>query len=256
MIPNGELAATVRRGLARARTTAVLALMIGAGSAQAGDRALAEFLGYSSDGRYFAFEEYGIQDGSGFAYSTIYVIDLPADAWVAGTPYRVQAGDSDADALLSDIRGEAGEQAAAKLETLGIETPAEVLVLLGDGVPGADGKSMAFSLPVWWPPGSTGEAVFSLELTTFDAESAEPCQDYIGEKARGFALSFASGGDLVGLYRDGKLPKSRGCPLDYRLYAVVRPFAGGAGPAVVIISSYPFGFEGPNRRFLVLPLGD
>jgi predicted secreted protein len=49
------------------------------------------------------------------------------------------------------------------------------------------------------------------------------------------------------------LPKSRGCPTDYRLYAVVAPFQQ-AEPRIALISSYPFGFEGPDRRFLAVPL--
>ena len=50
----------------------------------AGDRALIDLIGYSEDGRIFAFEEFGIQDGSGFPYSNIYVVDLPADKWAYG----------------------------------------------------------------------------------------------------------------------------------------------------------------------------
>ena len=59
--------------------------------AVAGDRALIDYVGFSADFRYFAFEEFGIQDGSGFAYSNIFVVDLATDSWVVGTPVRVQA---------------------------------------------------------------------------------------------------------------------------------------------------------------------
>ncbi len=55
------------------------------------------------------------------------------------------------------------------------------------------------------------------------------------------------------------LPKSRGCTLDYRIYAVVEPFPdyyaeGFASRRVAIIASYPFGFEGVDRRFLAVPI--
>src|SRR5690606_10447936 len=86
--PNGEVAAMARR--APARTGIALAALAMASVAQAGDRALFDALGYSPDGRYFAFEEYGVQDGSGFPYSNIYVIDLVDDVWVGGSPFRVR----------------------------------------------------------------------------------------------------------------------------------------------------------------------
>ena len=37
--------------------------------ASAGDTATPQVLGFSADGKVFAFEEYGIQDGSGFPYA-------------------------------------------------------------------------------------------------------------------------------------------------------------------------------------------
>ncbi|RUV10776.1 DUF2259 domain-containing protein, partial [Mesorhizobium sp. M5C.F.Ca.IN.020.32.2.1] len=40
--------------------------------AQAGDVAELEILGFTSDGGAFAFEEYGVQDGSGFPYANRY----------------------------------------------------------------------------------------------------------------------------------------------------------------------------------------
>ena len=83
MKPNVGMAGTARLAAA----SAGLALLLAA-PAVAGDRALADFIGFSEDGRYFAFEEYGVQDGSGFPYSTIYVIDLTDDT---GCPARPTA---------------------------------------------------------------------------------------------------------------------------------------------------------------------
>ncbi len=50
-------------------------------------------IGYSEDGNYFAFEQFGIQDGSGFAFSDVFVIDLVNDKWTAGSPFEVEAED-------------------------------------------------------------------------------------------------------------------------------------------------------------------
>jgi predicted secreted protein len=239
----------------RARLAALL-LALSAGAALAGDRAVADFIGYSEDGRYFAFEEFGVQDGSGFAYSSIYIIDLPADEWVAGSPYEAMANDADWDRSLHEVRADVMTEAAAELEALQITEPAEILVMLGDGVPGEDGKAMAFANPSWGPPGSTGDGELRLSLETFPADSPQDCVGYIGEKGLGYALTYEANGQTVELHRDsGMLPNSRGCPVDYRLYAVLARFQGGSD-RVAIISVYPFGFEGPDRRFLAVPLGD
>jgi predicted secreted protein len=242
-----------RPGLAR---LAAMLFALCAGPALAGDRAVAGFIGYSGDGRYFAFEEFGVQDGSGFAYSRIYIVDLPADEWVAGSPYEATADDANWDRPLHEVRAEAMAKAAPKLEALQIVEPAEVLVMLGDGVRGEDGKAMAFANPSWGPPGSTEDAEFRLSLETFPADSPQDCLAYIGEKGLGYALTYEANGTTVELHRDnGMLPNSRGCPVDYRLYAVLERFQSG-GDRVAIISVYPFGFEGPDRRFLAVPLGD
>ena len=58
-----------------AGSLAAFAVTAVAGSAAAGDTASLSVLGYSPDGKVFAFEEYGIFDGSGFPYSNIYFID-------------------------------------------------------------------------------------------------------------------------------------------------------------------------------------
>ncbi|MEQ1769340.1 MAG: DUF2259 domain-containing protein [Devosia sp.] len=237
--------------LARLAASAVLALCALASPALAGDRALFNAIGYSEDGRYFAFEEYGVQDGSGFAYSTVYIVDLPADKWVTGTPFHAQAADETSDAPLAKTRAEAMALAQPQVDTLGIDRPAQTLALLGDGVPNDDGKNLTFAWPQCCGPGQTQEPAAGLALETFPVE---PTEDYcLDMNPVGYALTF-KGEQTVELHRDGTtLPKSRGCTLDYRLYAVLAPFEQG-GSRVAIVSSYPFGFEGPDRRFLAVPI--
>ena len=54
----------------------------------AGDRAMIDFIGYSQDQRYLAVEEYGVSDGVGLAYSSIFVVDLTTGEFAAGSPFR------------------------------------------------------------------------------------------------------------------------------------------------------------------------
>ena len=248
MTPNAGIAGTARLAASLSLVAALLPA-----AATAGDRALAEFIGYSGDGRYFAFEEYGIQDGSGFPYANIYVIDLPADSWVSGTPVRVRLDSEDAD--LAAARAAAREQAADRLENLDISAPAHLIALNGDGEPG-DGLTLEFGAVSY--VGSDPQTPWTLELEIFDAPSPQDCVTFLGEEAKGYALLLEGDGVVRELHRDGgQLPASRGCPTTYRIYGVVaRPDSGTLDGAVAIVSVYPFGFEGPDRRFLAVPLGE
>lgn len=238
-----------------ARQAARLALLgaLIATPAAAGDRALIDFIGYSEDGRYFAFEEFGVQDGSGFPYSNIYVVDLPADKWVSGTPVRVVL-ENDA-AGQSAARAEALEQATPTLDELAISAPVDLVALNGDGEPG-DGLSLEFGA-VGYMPGEL-RSTHTLSLEIFDASSAEDCATFLGEDPKGYSLLLEGEGVSRELHRDtGMLPRSRGCPTTYRIYAVAaRPETGSLKDAVAIVSVYPFGFEGPDRRFIAVPLGE
>lgn len=220
--------------------------------AQAGDRSLIDFIGFSEDFRYFAFEEFGIQDGSGFAFSNIYVVDLDTDSWVVGTPIRVLA-QSEARPL-ADVRAEAAGRVADHVSEFGMDVPVEIAALLGDGVPDIDGQTIGFGAPGISPGEVSGR--YELSLEQFDTAAASPCADWFGVQPKGYALTLSDAGVSREVHRDGDLPRSRGCPLDYRLYAVVMPFGGATlSNAVAIVSVYPGGFEGPDRRFLAVPLG-
>ena len=73
---------------------------------------------------------------------------------------------------------------------------------------------------------------------------------------QGFALSLSGDGPTRELHRDGTLPEWRGCPVGYRLYAVVIPHEpSDISNGVAIVSSYPFDFQGSARRFVIVPLG-
>lgn len=241
--------------MARLVASLLLLLLLSALPALAGDRAELNVLGYSADLRYFAFEEFGIHDGSGGNYSHIYVVDLSTDSWVTGTPVLTdQDGDPDDVAPdLAAVRAKTMSLAASLLGALKIGVPATTLVLLGDGVPEADGKTMTTAFPSCCGPNDTDATVgLTLRLTTFTAKSAIQCPV---DDAFGYALTatFADGSTRE-LHRDGaNLPKSRSCPQDYRLYAIFSPF-DQFGPRVALVSSYPFDFEGTSRRFLAVPI--
>lgn len=59
-----------------------VAVLLGAGVAEGNFASSVEFLGFSDDGGYFAWEQYGIQDGSGFPFSSVTVQETEGGAVV------------------------------------------------------------------------------------------------------------------------------------------------------------------------------
>lgn len=229
-----------------------LALTMLAGGARAGDTALMVPIGYSENLRYFAFEEFGIQDGSGFAYSSIYMIDLGEDRWVVGTPVRVIA-ETEQETLAS-VRDRAHEDAAPRLVDLRIDVPAHMLAANGDGILDSDAMSLGFGLPAPGEP-MVPDGRYHLQLEQFPAESGAPCMDWFGEKAVGFTLKLTDYAPARDIHRDGVLPRSRGCPVHYRIHSVYVPFATrDIASAVALISIYAHGYEGLDRRFIAVAL--
>lgn len=229
-----------------------LAGMLMASLAFAADTALMVPIGYSQNLRYFAFEEFGIQDGSGFAYSDIFMIDLTEDRWVVGTPIRVIAESEDA--ALSGIRARSRAEAQPYLDDLAIDVPAHLLASNADGEPDSDGTSLTFALPAPSGPGFQ-EGRFTLELELYPAESGAPCEDWFDEKATGFIMTLTDFASTREIHRDNVLPRSRGCPVDYRIHSVFAPFAASnIADTIALIAVYAHGFEGLDRRFIGVAL--
>ena len=225
---------------------------LSAGTASAGDTALMLPIGYSENLGYFAFEEFGIQDGSGFAYASIYMIDLNEDRWVVGTPVRVIA-ETDQETLAS-VRNRAREEALPRLANLRIDVPSHLLAANGDGALDIDARALSFGLPSPVTP-LASEGRYKLQLDEFPAESSAPCTDWFDEQATGFALKLTDAAPTRDIHRDGVLPRSRGCPVNYRIHSVYIPFGTrDIASGVVLISIYAHGFEGLDRRFMAVSL--
>lgn len=240
---------------ASARLAASLgALILAAAPALAGDAAQFTPLGFSLDGRYFAFEEFGVQDGSGFPFSNIFILDVTADKWAGGSPFRAVIEDEKPG--LAEVRAEAAGQAARAIAELAITEPAVIIAMNADGTPVVDRKSLVFG-----PPGlglDEPDDSSTLTLTTFPSTSTVACvEDFGFEPPLGFALTLKPFDRSEGqIHRDTSVPASRGCTVDYRLSAIVVPFnwSWHQQQPVAIVSVYSHGFEGPDRRFIAVPI--
>jgi len=224
--------------------------------ARAGDFAQPAIIGYSKDLRYFAFEEYGIADPSGFPYSSIYFIDLKDNSLVSGTPVKVRL-DKQVDPLAGELvraRAIARQKAQAWINKLKINWPAQMLAYNGDGAPDLDGGSLRFGTT-----GYNGAVIgdFRLDLEMVDAGAVLECESWAASNPQGFVLTIVDYDfQKKEIYRNQPLPDSKNCPLYYKISGVFAPFAANdISDAVALISVYSAGWEGEDRRFVVVPIG-
>ncbi|MEQ8658668.1 MAG: DUF2259 domain-containing protein [Hyphomicrobiales bacterium] len=231
------------------RSVTVFLALFGVLTLQANAAELAEpnIIGYSVDGRYFAFEQFGVQDGSGFAYSEIFVLDLVADRWVPGTPIRKRAVDETE--RLFDVRAEAMAEAERHLARLHISAAYRTLAATTPMEDGEQERLLTFNpRPILTPI----DPPRTMRLERLPMASPRDCFDMV--ETAGFALTLQVEGDGERtIHRDERLPYSRACPSNYGISAIVTPFDRAPGRAVALISVYQLGFEGLDRRFLAVP---
>ncbi|MEM7067468.1 MAG: DUF2259 domain-containing protein [Pseudomonadota bacterium] len=214
---------------------------------QAGDFAKRHIHGFSPNGGLFAFEEYGVQDGSGFPYSNIYVIDTATDQWTAGSPFRVQLNDEAK--TVFDAREEARILAGPVMKSF--EDRGTIVATNRPTEKGIDTKRMVANPRVAVPP-ITEEIEFRLDRLSFPAK--EECEAF-GASA-GYRLkqiATFNGGTTRTIHEDKSVPSSRSCPLDYHFADLVTYYPDGNPPVVaVIILMERVGFEGPDGRYLAV----
>ena len=229
-------------------------------AAEAADNVQVRAIGFSPDARYFAFEQYGHQDGSGFAYSDIYVIDIPSDSWVKGTPVRMLSGEDEENPRISDVRGKALQQAGGVLKALKIDGAYDTLVHMPFTEIISERTKTRFAR-YYDSAGNTGnyDATGSYELAVkdIDVPTVADCQDTDFAPIRGMELTLRNvkTGAVKTIAKDTSIPKSRYCPTGYDLEAIYAPSDYGlpSDPMVALIGVYSRGFEGSDRRLIAVP---
>jgi predicted secreted protein len=231
----------------RRTAIALLAFAAAVPCAYAGDFADREIIGFSPDGSSFAFEEFGVEDGSGFPYSNTYVIDTAKDSWIDGTPIRLR--DEHESRLVSDLRREAREKALDLLEQENIREPGTIVASNPATETSADPYRVSFRPRLIVPPTSGESMVLQISEAAMPAKG---CPPEMGPY-KGFSLVLTGSQGAAAIHTDSQIPESRKCPTGYAISDVVTLYPEGSSPVMaVLVSVYSLGFEGPNRRFLAV----
>ncbi|MGE0238829.1 MAG: DUF2259 domain-containing protein [Parvibaculaceae bacterium] len=228
----------------------LIAATTSAGAAENAERAV---IGFSPDGRYFAFEQYGVQDGSGFPFSEIFVVDLPANQWVKGSPFREKVEDDGAP--VSAARAKSAKAAEALLAQLKTVEPGEVLASQKPTQASGDRRRLSFD-PFYMSLTSQPANRYTLKLELVPFAAPESCYAEDG-KQMGFRLTITDNDQdkSVEAYKDAAIPASRYCPRDYDVADVIayRSHASAGERHVALIGVYTPGFEGIDRRLIAVP---
>ncbi len=220
-------------------------------SAFAGDTAERNIIGFSPDGVWFAFEEYGSSDGTGAPYANIYIININKDTWAKGTPIRVTFGEEVAP--ISRARNAAMERAKPILDELKITEPGVLLVSKPVTEISANPRRVDFYRHMNL---RTPDKKLSYVLKEIDFPLSERCKSFGLEKEKGFSLSITRGGaPLAEVYKDKTVPATRFCPLRYSISDVIE-FNVPSGPTqhIILVHRFSRGFEGPDSRFIAVPV--
>ncbi|TYC52326.1 DUF2259 domain-containing protein [Rhodobacterales bacterium] len=222
--------------------------------AEAGDLAEVNVLGFSPAGDFFAFEQFGFEDGSGFPYSHIFVIDVLGDSWVAPSPFRLTDGSDPgppevADAELAAVRKENLDSASALLQEKRIGESGTMVGFSPRTELSADPHRMRVSAR---DRGIAPPEVIDLTMNEIPLPS-ERCNGFGIEDTKGFRLTMLHEGVTRVLNNDASLPESRGCALGYRIERVITYYPQEAPPVfVILVQMAIYGFEGPDHRYLAI----
>lgn len=228
-----------------------LASFIFPGAAIAGDVPSLDILGFSEDGGIFAFEEYGIQDGSGFPYARRFYVDTAKDEFVAGTPIRVRL-DSE-DATLEAARAKARDEGQKIVSDDVLEqNPGYTAGWNAITEQSADRHVMrVLPRPIFPSP----DDPFEVRLEEFPLPADGGCMGR--DDTKGFRLlrvGATAGAETSMLHEDSSIPKSRHCPLGYHIGGVLTYYPEGGDPLfVIMIAIRSVGFEGPNYDWIAVP---
>ena len=250
--------------------TLALCVAFAAATAHAGDAAARRVIGFSPDGNYFAFEQYGELDtgASGSGWSQIDIIDTRTDDFVGGKPIRIVDESEDATLTLEQARARVAAQARPILAKYAIASRGERTAL--DKFTFPDEMVAYNDIPrleqvaqKWLSTANSQAGVSTVQLDEILAASTTDCsssfddaqQNDASGKARGFRLTLQGqdGKPMKVLHEDTAVPGSRNCPTSYSVSEAYEFTPKGKSAVVaVLVQRFSQGFEGRDRRFMAV----
>jgi predicted secreted protein len=230
------------------------------GPAPAGDASARRVIGFSPDGAYFAFEQYGTLDRTDThsGWSEIAIIDTRTDAPAPGAPILV-ASDKKGDIPVNQARALAASQAAPLLAKYAIYARGQRIEHDGSSAP----DNMIAANEIARVETASERLLGTFQLEQILADSTKDCSasfdasrpgDKTG-KALGFRLTLEApdGAPLKVLHEDKSVPESLNCPTSYSLSEAYELRQKGKPTAIaVLVQRFSQGHDGRDRRFIAV----
>ena len=228
-------------------------------------------IGFSPDGRYFGFVQYGGQGDGGEYLAETYVIDTGRDRFAPGVPVRINTVDEEAIAEEAEdpakLLALAMKRSQALIKKFDVTRPGAILTRVeaartdaphsGSGGPISGEKTVTAKHPV------LGDLKLTLGIKQFawpktsrhgTHKGAISCAREVDwQKGAGFRLTLEQAGRTIVLNDDKTIPASRHCVTGYgiaEVHAFDRP--DGKVTLAVIVGMDVRGFEGNDRLFFAV----
>lgn len=239
--------------------------------AQAMEALALKVLGFSPDGRYFGFIQYGGQGDGGEYLAETYVIDTSRDRFAPGVPVRIDTVDEEA---IADEAAEpdkllalAVKRSEGLVRKFDITRPGARLVNVeaartGEPHSGSGGPTSG-ETSVTAKHATLGDLKLILDIKAFawpktsrhgrHKEAISCAREVDWQKGAGFRLTLERAGRGIVLNDDKSIPASRHCVTGYgiaEVHAFDRP--DGKVTLAVMIGMDVRGFEGNDRPFLAV----
>jgi predicted secreted protein len=226
-----------------AKKTSLLLFLLLAALAFAGDVASFQNLGFSADGRYFMFSQYGIDGNTRNPYAEIYTVDVPRNRFVSGGvwkkeyPVGTTIGDTGQKALFALYPSALSLRNRLRIDVLDLGRPVYFRVV------GENDNAKANSVEV------------------LDYATGKTYKGGIRENIRGSGASAQStfvidleilnkNGSVEGRYTVGTPNFSRRGVLDYTIVQIIIA-PGNQGLVIVVEREEDDGKGGVNIRYMV-----
>ena len=230
-----------------------IVLLLTSLTVSAGDFATLNFIGFSKDGKYLAFEEHGTHDGSGFPYSDIYFIDVAKNSFAAA-PVRVRIENEVA--TERQARNNARLKATPSLRKFRIVEKNTGTMVVSRLLTDVAVNNFLSSDADKTQTVNFAEIIGSMyrlgdyDLTLRPTEIKNKDCDYSDRPIYKLQLSLQEKeqNKTLILQKDDTLPSSRSCPIHYAIQYVYLY----ENNIAVFLNTYHIGFEGPDMRYMAV----
>ena len=219
----------------------------------AGDASTAAQIGFSKDGKFFSYFEYGVSDGSGFPYAMVKFINLQKNTYaspqITAMDENDQVGGIES---LRAIRMKALMKARHTLAKLGISKSYFGEILASRKLTDLSSASVS-KIPFARFPVIRGLSSPSYEVNLTTKPSAHSAKCYFDENPMMLNLTVKNltTGKMMTLQNDVTLPESRGCVTGYRIQDVIAQ-ENEDHRVVVLLNVLTTGFEGDDSRTMAV----